>query len=135
MEEEFPFGFEDLWRQMGETGWTCEARGDSTVRIAAEGIEMTYAAVPADDPEAFALVALSGAVEGREDEGTVCEDALRENAAGDGIARSLAPDGRLKLVLRGDARRNFTAERLRESVRDLAAVARRWDARLKGGVA
>ena len=133
MEEEFPFGFEDLWRQMGETGWTCEARGDSTVRIVAEGAEMTYAVVPADDPEAFALVALSGAVEGREDEGAVCEDALRENAAGDGIARSLAADGRLKLVLRGDARRNFTAERLHESVRALAAATGRWNARLNGG--
>ena len=132
-EEQYAFGFEDLWRQMGETDWTCEARGDSTVRIVAEGAEMTYAVVPADDPEAFALVALSGAVEGRDDEGAVCEDALRENASGDGIARSLAADGRLKLVLRGDARRNFTAERLREAIRALAAVAKRWDARLNGG--
>ena len=134
-EVRYPLGFEDLWRQIGKTDWTCEARGDSTVRIAAEGVEMTYAAVPADDPEAFALVALSGAVEGRDDEGAVCEDALRENAADDGIARSLASDGRLKLVLRGDARRNFTAERLREAIRALAAVAGRWDARLKGGAA
>ena len=29
--ENYPLGFEDLWRQMGESGWTCAAQGDATV--------------------------------------------------------------------------------------------------------
>ena len=132
--ENYPLGFEDLWRQMGETGWTCAVQGDATVRIAVEGVEMTYAAVPADDPEVFALAAIAGAVEGRDDEGAVCEDALAANAAGD-LARSLTADGQLKVGLRGSARQNFTAERLRGAIRALAVEALHWKKRLEGGVA
>ena len=134
MEEKYPIGFEDLWRQMGETGWTCAAQDDATVLITVEGVEMTYAAVPADDPEVFALAAIAGTVEGRDDEGLVCEDALAANAAGD-LMRSLTADGQLKVSLRGSARQNFTAERLHDAIRALAAEVRSWKTRLEGGVA
>ena len=132
--ENYPLGFEDLWRQMGESGWTCAAQGDATVLITAEGVEMTYAAVPADDPEVFALAAVAGTVEGRDDEGAVCEDALAANAAGE-LTRTLTSDGLLKIGLRGSARQNFTAERLRGAIRAMAADVRTWKARLEGGVA
>lgn len=133
-EEAYPLGFEDLWRQMGAADWTCAAQGDATVRITAEGVEMTYAAVPADDPEVFALAAIAGSVEGRDDEGAVCEDVLAANAAGD-LMRSLTADGQLKVSLRGSARQNFTAERLRGAIRAVAADVRTWKTRLEGGVA
>lgn len=133
-EEAYPLGFEDLWRQMGAADWTCAAQGDATVRITAEGVEMTYAAVPADDPEVFALAAIAGSVEGRDDEGAVCEDVLTANAAGD-LMRSLTSDGQLKVSLRGSARQNFTAERLRGAIRAVAADVRTWKTRLEGGVA
>ena len=133
-EEAYPLGFEDLWRQMGAADWTCAAQDDATVRITAEGVEMTYAAVPADDPEVFALAAIAGTVEGRDDEGAVCEDALAANATGD-LMRSLTADGQLKVSLRGSARQNFTAERLRGAIRAMAADVRTWKTRLEGGVA
>ena len=133
-EEAYPPGFEDLWRQMGAADWTCAAQDDATVRITAEGVEMTYAAVPADDPEVFALAAIAGTVEGRDDEGAVCEDALAANAAGD-LMRSLTADGQRKVSLRGSARQNFTAERLRGAIRAMAADVRTWKTRLEGGVA
>ena len=132
--EVYPLGFEDLWGQIGETDWTCAAQGDATVRITAEGVEMTYAAVPSDDPEVFALTAIAGTVDGRDDEGAVCEDALAANAAGE-LTRSLTSDGQLKIGLRGNARQNFTAEQLRGAIRALAADVRIWKARLEGGAA
>ena len=132
--ENYPLGFEDLWRQMGAADWTCAAQDDATVRIEAEGVEMTFAAVPADDPEVFALAAIAGAVEGRDDEGAVCEDALAANAEGE-LTRTLTSDGLLKIGLRGSARQNFTAERLRDAIRALAAEVRSWKTRLEGGVA
>lgn len=130
----YPIGFEDLWRQMGAADWTCAAQDDATVRITAEGVEMTYAAVPADDPEVFALAAIAGTVEGCDDEGAVCEDALMANAEGE-LMRSLTSDGQLKVSLRGNARQNLTAERLREAIRALAADVQVWKKRLEGGVA
>lgn len=132
--ENYPLGFEDLWRQMGAADWTCAAQDDATVLITAEGVEMTYAAVPADDPVVFALAAVAGTVEGRDDEGAVCEDALAANAADD-FMRSLTADGQLKISLRGSARQNFTAERLRGAIRAMAADVRTWKTRLEGGVA
>ena len=133
-EEAYPLGFEDLWRQMGAADWTCAAQDDATVRITAEGVEMTYAAVPADDPEVFALAAIAGTVEGRDDEGAVCEDALAANAEGE-LTRTLTSDGLLKIGLRGSARQNFTAERLHGVIRAVAADVRTWKTRLEGGVA
>lgn len=130
----YPLGFEDLWRQMEESGWTCAAQGDATVMISAEGVEMTYAAMPSDDPEVFALAAIAGTVEGRDDEGAVCEDALAANAEGE-LTRTLTSDGQLKISLRGSARQNFTAERLHDAIRALAAEVRSWKTRLEGGVA
>ena len=132
--ENYPLGFEDLWRQMGAADWTCAAQDDATVLITAEGVEMTYAAVPADDPEVFALAAIAGTVEGRDDEGAVCEDALAANAEGE-LTRTLTSDGLLKVSLRGSARQNFTAERLRGAIRAMAADVRTWKTRLEGGVA
>ena len=78
--------------------------------------------------------AIAGTVEGRDDEGAVCEDALAANATGD-LMRSLTADGQLKVSLRGSARQNFTAERLHDAIRAMAADVRTWKTRLEGGVA
>lgn len=126
--ENYPIGFEDLWRQMGATDWTCVAQGDATVRIEAEGVEMTFATAPTDDADAYGMAAIVGSVAGLPDEGALCEEALAWNAAHE-VTLSLVSDGtKLRASVLGDARR-LDADRLRAAIRQVADAVASWRGR------
>ena len=135
--ENYPLGFEDLWRQMNEESWRCMPLDDATVRIDAEGVEMTYATAPTDDADAYGLAAIVGSVAGLPDEGTLCEEALAWNAAHE-VALSLVDEGsKLRASVLGDARR-LDADRLRDAIRQVADTVAAWRSRTRaateGGV-
>ena len=117
---------------MGESDWTCEARDDSTVRILAEGVDMSYAEAPTDDPEVFILGAVAGSVDGHPDEGRICEEALEWNAAHDTSLSLVGWEGDLRVVRYGDARTGLDADSLREAIRAVAEATALWRDRLGG---
>lgn len=123
--ENYPIGFEDLWRQVGEEAWSCAPLDDATVRITAEGVEMTFATAPTDDSDAYGLAAIVGSVAGLPDEGALCEEALVWNAAHE-VTLSLVGDGtRMRASVLGDARR-LDADRLRDAIRQVADAVAAW---------
>lgn len=126
--ENYLQGFEDLWRQVNEEAWSFTPLADATVRITAEGVEMTYAAAPTDDADVYGLAAIIGSVAGLPDEGAMCEDALAWNAAHE-VTLSLVGDGtKLRASILGDARR-LDAGHLRDAIRQVADTVAAWRGR------
>lgn len=127
----YPMGFEDLWRQVRVDGWTCGVRSDATVQILAEGVEMSFAAVPTDDPEAFGLAAVVGSPEGLPDGGRLCEEALAWNAGHRTTLALVGETPKLRVALCARGGHALDPAHLREAIREVAETARIWKDKLE----
>ena len=134
IEAQYPFGFEAIWADMGEDGWTCEPLPDSLVRIVAEGVEMTYADAPTYDSEVFGLAAIICPVDGLQDAGRLCEEALEWNATHD-VTLSLVGDEPLLRAFFAEEARRFDAAHFRAAIRQVADAVTVWRERtnVEGG--